>query len=256
MPYKSFHVPKSVIVSIHNRARKTVWVVALTPIIVILFLYYTKGDHNTSSLLTALLPGVGLAVFIAWRYSRRIQKWVQNMSRYEVRVEAGISVSSSNPIGSSSTDAAVLEDALGLNWLTLKKDEIGSIVYFEGQRIIITSKDESTIIPLGTKLSPFDELLDSLETLGPVERKTGNQFILIKAISEYVPVIGLITALIATDPKLKLLGGLVAMIGYGYQLVVLNRIYTEIKNRKKVLLKVVLFAASLFLIWAGLRRLF
>jgi hypothetical protein len=46
------------------------------------------------------------------------------------------------------------------------------------------------------------------------------------------------------------------MIGYGYQLVVLNRIYTEIKNRKKVLLKVVLFAASLFLIWAGLRRLF
>jgi len=253
MAYDSFRVPEVAVRKSIRRAHIVTWLIVLIPILIFLAFQVLGGQTNLVSITTGLGISAVISGLMGWRFSRRISTWRNNMPRYEVRIEPGEYVSTSNPRGKTTVDETILEDVVGLNWLTLKKEEIESIVYFEGQRIIVTGKDKVTMIPLNSNLAPFEELIEALATLSPIERKAGGHFLGLKVIIEYVPLIGLLIAYFTDDTWLRLIGGTLAVIGFGYQLFILYRIKTGVKNTKRMLFKLVFVVWALFLTWSGIQ---
>lgn len=242
----------------HLRAKWATGIILLVPLATMIMINMSSEqdfDWN-SDLLSQGITVVLLTSLLAWAYLRRIKKWSRTVERYEVRIKEGEYVSVTNPKEEAAKDSSVIEDVSGLNWQTLNREDIASMVYMEGHRVLVMGKDKRTIIQLSYRLASFEELLVAIETLGPLERKMGGQWKYQKAILEYVPVISLLVAFYIDQPLVKMIAGVLAAAGYGFKAYAMFR-YNEGGKRLSlpILFRLLVFVVSLIMAWKGLQGL-
>lgn len=172
-----------------------------------------------------------LTAILAWAYFKRIKNWRSNVERYEVRIKEGEYVRVNNPTSRAMEDSSVVEDVGGMNWKTLYREDISSIVYYEGKQVVVVGKDQRIIIPLSKRLEAFDELLVAVATLGIIERKSGSNWKVQRFFFNSAPAFVLLAAILIDNSWVKVIAGVLATAGYGFQVFAMLR-YTKKSERK------------------------
>lgn len=233
-------------------------VIGIVPLLTVLAMLFLGQNtaHWSSRIVPLGIIGVVVSIIVVWAYSRRIKTWRASVERYEVRVKEGEYISVANPRGSELKDRSVLEDIGGQNWKTLNREEIASMVYLEGHKVLVMGKDNRTIVQLSHRLASFELLLAAVETLGPLERKVGGSWKYQKVLLEYVPAVALIVAFYIDQPLVKLIAGVLAAAGYGFKAYAMFR-YNQGGEGMTVQFAIRFFAfvVGLIMAWKGLEAL-
>ncbi len=242
---KTFRVPEATIAAALRRSKRIMVLSVIVPttfvgLVEAYKVNYLDKDYNLRFLLIAL-PILALLLFYFFR--RSLKRWHAVVTEYEVRIKEGESISVNNPLpGSPKID--VVDDSDGANWRTLRKEDIKEIKYYEHNRISVIGKDGTTVFPLGVRLHPFNDLIDSVATLATIKVMSKAHFYGQKAILLYAPIIAFAICNLSSSNWVRLGFGLTAAIGFVYRILL---IFKYSKNLPKNWLHIALFILLAFM---------